>query len=91
MFDLEFFGVVRRILAWSEAPPSHFVGEHEYRIERRKNIPFTKSCIENSRLVSPALLQLHMYVKSSYPAYFGLSLYAGSVFTTFQDCALQRF
>ncbi len=74
MFDLEFFNVVCKVLAWVATTPAvHFVNPFEFKLERSRNYQLSRGCIESSKIMSPELFQLHAYVKSTYPSYFGLT------------------
>ncbi len=78
MFDLSFFNVVSKIMTWSViTPPTHFVNTHEFKIEKRTNKQSSKNFMDSLKIMSPEFIQLHAYVHSTYPFYFGLGCQEG--------------
>ena len=78
MFDLEFFKTVRRVLDWTEAPPTHFSNKHECMLEKRTKQPFAAGCTTTLLTMSAQAKALHFYVGTTYPPYFGLELRTGA-------------
>ena len=78
MFYLSFFNVVSKIMTWSViTPPTHFVNTHEFKIEKRTNRQSSKKFMDSLKTMSPEFIQLHAYVHSTYPFYFGLGCQEG--------------
>ena len=86
MFDLAFYKVVGGILYWKEAPAAVFVNEHQEAVSQKKNPNGARDAIRakavtmghNDRL-------LHIYVRATYPRYFGLTLHSGATPQSFVD------
>ena len=76
MFVLEFFSIVRKVLSWAEPSVCHYANEHEMHL-MNKTSSFHGSCLEELRNTSRELVVLHMYVKNTYPIYFGVKLRMG--------------
>ena len=78
MFDLHFFNVVSKIMTWSViTPPTYFVNTHEFKIEKRTNKQSSRNFMDSLKIMSPEFIQLHAYVQSTYPFYFGLGCQEG--------------
>ncbi len=73
MFDLEFFKIVKKILRWTESPGSHYANDHERHL--MKTMPLRSvEHEENAKFMPPRIIILHLYVRATYPAYFGLEI-----------------
>ena len=80
MFDLKFFEMVRRLMAWTEAPQLEVLNEHESYLARNKlTVRNAKLSSGHDRLINAATCErdLHQYLHDTYPAYFGLFVRAG--------------
>jgi hypothetical protein len=72
MFDLRFHKTVAIVLAWQEAPGCAYSNAHQDALAKR-NPPEHNMC----SFSSVQELQLSVYIKETYPAYFGLNLRVG--------------
>ena len=86
MFDLAFFKVVGGILHWKEAPPAVFVNEHQDAVSQKKN---PNGALDSIRAKTMTMGHtdrlLHLYVRATYPRYFGLTLHAGATPRSYVD------
>ena len=75
MFDLAFCRTVRIILDWQEAPPSVYLNDHQSMIgEKKDHRKALDHFAEKFLQLDPAERHLRLYVWSTYPQYFGLTL-----------------
>jgi hypothetical protein len=81
MFDLKFFEMVRRVMAWTEAPQLEVLNEHESYLARNKRTARNtkKLSTGHDRFINAPTCEqdLHQYLHDTYPAYFGLFVRAG--------------
>lgn len=77
MFDLSFFKIVSDILHWKEALPVVFVNEHQEATSSRHTHSMLDLFRTKTTTTTPEEKLLHIYVKATYPRYFGLTLRAG--------------
>ena len=77
MFDLAFFKIVSSILYWKEAPPVVFVNEHKEATSSKHTHSVLELFRARTMATTPEEKLLHIYVKATYPRYFGLTLRAG--------------
>lgn len=70
MFDLRFISVVEKVLKWTEpAPATRFANTHESFLQQKLK-PTRFQDVANAMSANEMIL--HIYVRDTYPAYFGL-------------------
>ena len=68
MFDLKFFAVVKKVLAWSDdAPPCYYANTHESIVEKKKT---KEGYLEAAKMLSLNEKILHLWIRENYPKYF---------------------
>ena len=86
MFDLSFFKIVGCVLDWKEAPPARFINEHQEATSHKKN---HKCAFDDAHahvaVMHPTEKLLRLYVRATYPRYFGLTLHVGETPRRFID------
>jgi hypothetical protein len=73
MFLLSFHKAVFQILDWEEPPQNQYMNDHE-RALYRKSQTFFESSLARIQSMDPNEAALRLYIKRTYPAYFGIHI-----------------